>query len=160
MRLARWLILLSVALSANLSSTRQTVVYDSFGPSLTYNTGTAWGVSGASVSGGYRVVTYDMHDLIAVSPYALPVSIPDGGDTQVSAAAPASAREALDMVRAGLGYLAAADPTAMSAEAQAQCLLALEQADAVGTAARAWILAAFEAYDVQRPCHVKIDEMD
>jgi Domain of unknown function (DUF222) len=47
------------------------------------------------------------------------------------------------MVRAGLGYLAAADPTAMSAEAQAQCLLALEQADAVGTAARAWILAAF-----------------
>jgi len=30
-----------------------------------------------SISGGYRVVTYDMHDLMAVSPYALPVSIPD-----------------------------------------------------------------------------------
>jgi len=49
------------------------------------------------------------------------------------------------MVRAGLGYLAAADPTAMAAEAQAECLLALEQADAVSTAARAWILGAFTA---------------
>jgi Domain of unknown function (DUF222) len=56
-----------------------------------------------------------------------------------------SAREALAMVRAGLGYLAAADPTEMAAETQAQCLLALEQADAVSTAARAWILGAFTA---------------
>lgn len=60
-----------------------------------------------------------------------------------AAAAPASAREALDMVRAGLGFLAAADPTTMAAEGQAECLQALEQADAVSTAARAWILAAF-----------------
>jgi hypothetical protein len=30
-----------------------------------------------SVSGGYRVVTYDMHDLMAVSPFALPVSLAD-----------------------------------------------------------------------------------
>jgi hypothetical protein len=30
-----------------------------------------------SLSGGYRVVTNDMHDLVAVSPYALPVSLID-----------------------------------------------------------------------------------
>jgi Domain of unknown function (DUF222) len=47
------------------------------------------------------------------------------------------------MLRAALGYLAAADPTAMAAEAQAECLRQLEQADAIGTAARAWILGAF-----------------
>src|SRR6516164_5691543 len=49
------------------------------------------------------------------------------------------------MVRAGLGYLAAADPTAMGAHAQAECLLELERLDAIGTAARAWILGAFTA---------------
>jgi Domain of unknown function (DUF222) len=58
-------------------------------------------------------------------------------------AAPASTREALGMLRAALSYLAAADPTAMTAGAQAECLLQLEQADAVGTVARAWILGAF-----------------
>ena len=36
--------------------------------------------------------------------------------------APASAREALDMVRAGLGYLAAADASQLSAATQAECL--------------------------------------
>jgi len=59
--------------------------------------------------------------------------------------APASAAQALEMVRAGLGFLAKADATAMAAEVQAQCLLALEQADAIGTAARASILGAFTA---------------
>jgi hypothetical protein len=49
------------------------------------------------------------------------------------------------MLRAALGYLAAADSTAMAAEAQAECLRQLEQADAVATAARAWILGAFTA---------------
>ena len=57
--------------------------------------------------------------------------------------APASAREALEMVRAGLGYLAAADATELAAETQAQTLLALEQAQAMTTAARASVLAAF-----------------
>jgi Domain of unknown function (DUF222) len=57
----------------------------------------------------------------------------------------ASAREALAMVRAGLGYLAADDPAEMAAEGQAECLKELEQAGAVATAARAWILAAFTA---------------
>jgi hypothetical protein len=41
--------------------------------------------------------------------------------------APANAREALDMVRAGLGYLAAADPGQLSAATQAECLRELEQ---------------------------------
>jgi hypothetical protein len=31
-----------------------TTVYDSFSPGNTYNTGVAWGVSGAATSGGYR----------------------------------------------------------------------------------------------------------
>ncbi|MFZ0189398.1 MAG: DUF222 domain-containing protein, partial [Streptosporangiaceae bacterium] len=59
--------------------------------------------------------------------------------------APASTAEAVDMVLAGLGYLAAADPAALAAEAQAECLRSLEQADAIATAARARILAAFTA---------------
>ncbi|MGH3234174.1 MAG: DUF222 domain-containing protein, partial [Streptosporangiaceae bacterium] len=55
----------------------------------------------------------------------------------------ASAREAAEVVRAGLGFLAAADATAMAAETQAQCLQILEQATAMGAAARTSILAAF-----------------
>jgi hypothetical protein len=57
----------------------------------------------------------------------------------------ATADEALDMVRAALGYLAAADATQLGAAAQARCLKAFEQADAIGTAARASFLAAFTA---------------
>jgi hypothetical protein len=49
------------------------------------------------------------------------------------------------MVRAGLGYLAAADATQLSAATQAECLRELERADAVATAARAAVLAAFTA---------------
>ena len=47
------------------------------------------------------------------------------------------------MVRAGLGYLAAADTGQLAAATQAECLRELEQADAVATAARASILAGF-----------------
>src|SRR5437764_1157934 len=43
----------------------------------------------------------------------------------------------MDMVRAGLGYLAAADATQLAAATQADCLRGLEQADAVATAERA-----------------------
>jgi hypothetical protein len=57
--------------------------------------------------------------------------------------APASAREALDMVRAGLDYLAAVDATQLSTATQAECLRELEQADAALTAARAFVLAGF-----------------
>ena len=63
--------------------------------------------------------------------------------TAPASTAPASASEAMDMVRAGLGYLATADATAMPAETQAQCLQALEQAHAMYTAARTCVLAAF-----------------
>ncbi|HEY6311913.1 MAG TPA: DUF222 domain-containing protein [Streptosporangiaceae bacterium] len=57
----------------------------------------------------------------------------------------ASTSEAMAMVLAGLGYLAAADPAAMTARTQADHLRGLEQAHAVSTAARAGILAAFTA---------------
>ena len=63
----------------------------------------------------------------------------------MGATAPAIAREALDMIRAGLGYLAAADPAQLRAATQAECLRELEQHDAIATAARAWFLAAFTA---------------
>ncbi len=56
---------------------------------------------------------------------------------------PASTAQALGMLRSAMGYLAAADATAMAAGTQAQCLHALEQVTAMGTAARASILAAF-----------------
>jgi hypothetical protein len=59
--------------------------------------------------------------------------------------APASAREALDMVRTGLGYLAAADAAELGTAAQAECLRELERADAALTAARSFILAGFTA---------------
>ena len=59
--------------------------------------------------------------------------------------APASADEALAMLRAGMSYLAGADPTALAAQTQADCLQALEQLDAVETATRAGILGAFTA---------------
>ena len=49
------------------------------------------------------------------------------------------------MVHAGLKYLADADATAMAAETQALCLQMLERATAMGTAARASMLAAFTA---------------
>ena len=49
------------------------------------------------------------------------------------------------MVRAGLGYLAAADTAQLAAATQAECLRELEQANAVLTAARAFVLAGFTA---------------
>ena len=58
-------------------------------------------------------------------------------------APPASATEALGMLESALGYLSAADATALAAETQARCLQALERANAMSTAARTAILAAF-----------------
>src|ERR1700749_5006018 len=55
----------------------------------------------------------------------------------------ASASEAIEMARAALGYLAAADAAQLGDEAQAACLRGLEQTDAVATAARASFLSAF-----------------
>ena len=65
----------------------------------------------------------------------------------MSATAPAfaSVGEALDMVRAGLGYLAAADAAQLPAATQAECLRELERTDAAATAARAFLLSSFTA---------------
>ena len=60
-----------------------------------------------------------------------------------SVASPTSAQEALGMLKSAMGYLAAADATAMAAQTQALCLHALEQAHSIGTAARSSILGAF-----------------
>ena len=57
----------------------------------------------------------------------------------------ASAREALAAVRAGLGFVAAADAAAMGPGEQAEYLRELEQITAVQTAARTSVLAAFSA---------------
>jgi hypothetical protein len=65
--------------------------------------------------------------------------------TSGAAAPPASPTEALEMLTSALGYLAAADATQLPAEVQARCLAGLERSDAVGTAARASLLAAFAA---------------
>ncbi len=56
---------------------------------------------------------------------------------------PTNRAEALQMWRAGLGYLAALDPMQLPASAQAELLQVLEQAHALETAARAQVLRAF-----------------
>jgi hypothetical protein len=56
---------------------------------------------------------------------------------------PSSAGEALEMLTAAMGYLAAADATAMTAEEQARCLRVLERATSAGAAARTSVLSAF-----------------
>ncbi len=55
----------------------------------------------------------------------------------------ASVGEAMDMARAALSYLAAADATRLAAETQAECLRTLERTDAISTAVRASFLSAF-----------------
>jgi len=58
---------------------------------------------------------------------------------------PGSALDALAMIRAGQSYLAAADLTTLTAAEQAGALIEMEQNDAIGTTARAWMLGAFTA---------------
>ena len=60
-----------------------------------------------------------------------------------SAPAFASVGEAMDMARAALGFVTAADATQLAAEAQAECLRGLERTDAISTAARASFVSAF-----------------
>src|ERR1039458_7372732 len=62
-----------------------------------------------------------------------------------AAAPPASTSEALAMLPSAMRYLAAADPTQLTASEQARCLQRLEQADAIEVAARANVLGAFTA---------------
>jgi len=56
---------------------------------------------------------------------------------------PASTGQALEMLTSAMGYLAAADATAMTAAEQARCLRVLEGVNSVGTAARTSVLGAF-----------------
>jgi hypothetical protein len=60
-------------------------------------------------------------------------------------AVPSSPAQALAMVSAGLGYLAACDAAGLGTAVQAEALAGLEQAEARHTAARAKILSAFSA---------------
>jgi hypothetical protein len=70
--------------------------------------------------------------------------MPEEEVSQVSAVPPpACTAQALGMLKSAMGYLSAADATAMAAETQAQCLHVLEQINSMGTAARASILGAF-----------------
>jgi hypothetical protein len=55
----------------------------------------------------------------------------------------ASVSEAMDMVRAGLAFVAAADATELSTEEQAECLWNLERANSAATAARTCVLGTF-----------------
>ena len=58
-------------------------------------------------------------------------------------AAPATAAQAAAMACAAMGWLAAVDPTTLTASEQADCLRALERASSMHTAARAKVLGAF-----------------
>src|SRR5689334_2125612 len=57
----------------------------------------------------------------------------------------ASVSEAMDMVRAGLAFVTAADATELTCEEQAETLRALERANSVAAAARTSVLGAFTA---------------
>jgi hypothetical protein len=60
-----------------------------------------------------------------------------------TATEPASAAQALAMVSAGLGWLAATDVASLPTAVQADCLRGLERATSVHTAARSRVLSAF-----------------
>jgi hypothetical protein len=55
MKPIRWAVLIFIALAGIVISTpAQVVVFNSFGPGNTYDSGILWGISGASTSYGYR----------------------------------------------------------------------------------------------------------
>jgi len=56
-----------------------------------------------------------------------------------------SVADAMAVVHAGLRFVADADATRLSAQAQAECLRMMEQADAIATAARASVMSGFTA---------------
>ena len=62
-------------------------------------------------------------------------------------AAPQSAEQALEMIQAGMGYLADMDVAELPAPALGRCLVVMEQADAVEAVARGQLLAAYDAQD-------------
>ena len=64
-----------------------------------------------------------------------------------TAMVPANVGEALEMLDSAMGFLADLDAAGMPAEAVAECLRGLEQADAVQAAARGQMLAVFDVKD-------------
>ena len=71
------------------------------------------------------------------------MSVPSPGAGQ--AGEPSSAGQAMEMVLAGLGWLASADLASAPAVVQAECLRGLERAASVQVAARSAVLSAFDA---------------
>src|ERR1039457_4011929 len=67
--------------------------------------------------------------------------------TRNEPATPSSTAQALAMLHASLGYLAACDAAGLATAVQAEALVGLERAEAQHTAARARILSAFTAQD-------------
>jgi len=72
-------------------------------------------------------------------------SAPSGSAASSGSAAPANAAEALAAVRAGLEYLATADPADLTTDEQADCIRGLAAAESVHVAASARLLGAFDA---------------
>jgi len=74
-------------------------------------------------------------------------AVPDGryAVARSVGAAPANAVEALAAVRAGLEYLATADPTELSSDEQADCIRGLAAAESIHVAASSRLLGAFDA---------------
>jgi hypothetical protein len=70
---------------------------------------------------------------------------PGAPDAGPPTAAPANAAQALAAVRAGLEYLASADPTQLTTAEQADCVRCLAATESVHLAAASRILAAFDA---------------
>jgi hypothetical protein len=60
-------------------------------------------------------------------------------------APPLTAAQAVEMVKAGLGWLATADATTLTCSEQAECLRGLGQAQSMHTAAQSRVLSAFDA---------------
>ena len=67
------------------------------------------------------------------------------GQVPATPAAPSTAADAVAMVAAGLGWLAAADVASMPSAVQADCLRGLERAASMHIAARSRVLSAFHA---------------
>ncbi len=66
------------------------------------------------------------------------------GSSGLAGGGPVSAVQAVSMVLAGLGWLASADLASVPQVVQAECLLGLERARSVHTAAQASVLSAFD----------------
>jgi hypothetical protein len=83
--------------------------------------------------------------VIATNPHVNDPASTGPASTGPASTGPGSTQEAIAAVTAGLRYLARVDAPALGAAGQARCLRALEAAEAVHTAARVNMLAAFSS---------------